>query len=455
MTNFEDTLKKMGEGISLSHDERAKMDRVIREYAALKPLARPHAHSATLSYSWLSFGHRPVAAALVIVMVFGSGVSYAAENALPGDALYTVKTYINEPAKIALATSAEAKAEVQIELAERRIEEAAILAAEGRLDEKTEDELAVAFESHAAAVAENMAKADEEDDSASTELASRFETRLAAHENVLLEVESEGEVTHSNRLAEAIRSATEETLTHSLGNALAANILADTMASTDAASEGVALSVEPMAEPAASPMAMTMSIASDITATAPVPEARNAKMAVDAQEQMPTQMTAPDAKKIARMKTAAEKSLKSAQKKFKSMKSLSSEARARAEADFALADSLIVDGSAYLEADADADAFMAFKESLRVTEQASVYMKAAPTLEKARSRARSIRGDIDSTRNSSSETKAPAESVTGEISPPPSTEEPRSDDSPENDTDEHGDDVSTEGGVNIKLDLSL
>lgn len=451
MTNFEDTLKKMGDGISLSHEERAKMDRVIREYAAMKPLPGRHTQSVSLSYSWLSFAHRPIAAALAFVMIFGSGVSYAAENALPGDALYAVKTYINEPAKVALAANAEAKAEVQIELAERRIEEAATLAAEGRLDAETEETLAVAFESHAAAVAENLAEADKEDDSASSELASRFENRLAAHENILLEVEVEDDIAHSSRLADAIRTASEEAITISLGSTLAVAVAEDAM--TEIVAGTVSSEIQ---TPEATPMAMTMSIASDISATEAEPDARNAKMAATAQEQVPTQMAAPDAKKIARMKTAAEKSLKSAQKIFKSMRSLSSEARARAEADFALADSLITDGSAYLAADADVDAFIAFKESLRITEQASVYMKAAPTLEKARSRVRSTRTEIENSVNSGIETNVPGVSTGEDVSYPDSSQESEIDEDPhENTIEDEPSDASTSGSIKVKLDLSL
>ncbi|MEK7098539.1 MAG: DUF5667 domain-containing protein, partial [Patescibacteria group bacterium] len=210
---FEKLIEKTGSEYKLSDGERAKMSRVVREYMQFKPIVKPlreaPTYSISVSSSWFSFAHRPIAAALVLVLVFGSGVSYAAENALPGDALYSIKTYVNEPTRLALASGAEAKAEIQIEFAERRIEEATILAAEGRLDENTEGELAVAFESHAASAAEHMTAADEDDSSTSVELASRFETRLVAHEKILAEVEAgreEDDAPHTMRLADAIRA---------------------------------------------------------------------------------------------------------------------------------------------------------------------------------------------------------------------------------------------------------
>ena len=143
---FEKLIEKIGSEYSLSTDERAKMSRVVREYMAHKPMRARQGYAVSVSYTWFAFIHRPLAAALVLVLVGGTGISYAAENALPGDSLYSVKTYVNEPVRVALATNAEAKAEVQIELAERRIDEAATLAAEGRLDNATQQDLTVALD---------------------------------------------------------------------------------------------------------------------------------------------------------------------------------------------------------------------------------------------------------------------------------------------------------------------
>jgi hypothetical protein len=451
---FEDIITKAGEGseYQLSQHEREKMTRVVREYAAMKPLPHAQSYSVSLSYSWFTFAHRPIAAALVLVLVFGSGVSYAAENALPGDALYTVKTYINEPARVALATNAEAKAEVQIELAERRIEEAAVLAAEGRLDEETENELAVAFESHAAAVAEEMAEADKEDDSASIELASRFENRLAAHENILLEVESEGERAHTARLTDAIRAASENAITISAGTALAISIAADTAA----AAEGTpAVTMEAGSEAGAEPAAMmTMSIASDTPVENVEVTTRAAKVFVSATAPAPSF----DSKTVSRMKAAAEKSLKNAQKKFKGAKSLTTEAHEQAEADLVFADSLLTEGMQHLEADADAEAFAAFKESLRVSEQSAVYMKAAPTLEKARSRARNARTNVESRIESRTDATVEVGPINATVTLPLETNGRKNEESTsevEDGPEPDDDGTSTESEVKIKLDLSL
>ncbi len=430
----------------LSDSERANMTRVIREYAAMKPVTVYRGDtSITVSYRWFTFAHRPMAAALVLVLIFGSSVSYAAENALPGDTLYTVKTYINEPTRVALATNAEAKAEVQIELAERRIEEAAVLAAEGRLDEEIEDDLAIAFESHAEAVAEHISEADEDDEGISMELASRFENRLAAHGEILLEVDGVDEAPHSARLAEAIRAASNQAVAISIGNALATGIDATLAATSDT-------EAEPESAEGAEPATM-MTVASDTPE--PAADARTATFAA-AQAETPL----PDAKKIARIKAAAEKSLKNSHKKLKGVKALSSEARERAEADLALADSLLAEGSQHLEADADAEAYAAFKESFRVSEQANVYMKAAPTLEKARSRAKNNRAILESRiepriESHDSETTVEVGPVNATVTIP--HKEAADEDEPEEDHPEVKEDeeTSSEADVKIKPDLSL
>ena len=443
---FTDIVRQAGTEYSLSDTERARMSRVIREYMAHKPL--PRAESPVLiSYSWIAFVHRPLAAALVLVLVFGSSVSYAAENALPGDVLYSVKTYLNEPARLALATNAEAKAEVQIELAERRIEEATILAAEGRLDDDTQENLAVAFESHVSAATTNIAETEESDDSPASELATRFENRLAAHESIFAEVEIETEssenAVHSSRLTDAIR-ATSMVLAEarSSRNALAVNveIATDSASSRMAASPDAATSDEP------STMAMSFKAAPSAEVMTMQAETSNAP--------------APDQKTISRMKDAAEKGLKSTKKALRSAKSLSAEARVRAETDIELAENLLHDGTEFLKDDNDAEAFATFEESSRVSEQARVFIKAAPTLEKARARAKNTR---ENNKNSETQPKTSVAATSTTITLPNDSvinvknEDLNHDADDDRDDDEKDTERNKEksGDVNLKIDLSL
>ncbi|MEK7509681.1 MAG: DUF5667 domain-containing protein [Patescibacteria group bacterium] len=386
---FEKHIKKATDSVRLSHPEKIRMCNVLESYMRFNPLPEP-VTSYTITRDWVIYLHRPLAAALVLVLVSTTGISYAAESALPGDVLYAVKTKVNEPVKVALASSAEAKAEVQMTLAERRIEEATTLAAEGRLDEAVQESLAVAFVSHAEAVAEEIEKVeaeDVEDIAAPVALSTRFETRLAAREEILHEVRSVSEEHPNGRFAQAlgetsravasIREHAEERL------AFNAPLPADFAASI---APSAARSLK--AEQAEHAVKNTDAPAITMAATpveAPAPAATTSPE---------TPADAPDTKAVERMRGAAEKSLKAAQKALRSARSLTKDARAKAETDIEFAEELLNDGKELLEDGAHGDAFIALQESLKTSESVHVYIKAAPTLEKARSR--SQRNDTSS-----------------------------------------------------------
>ncbi len=93
------------------------------------------------------------AIALVLVISAGTQAGFAAENAVPGDVLYPVKVAMAEPIAFTLAVSPERKAELSARYASRRVDEAASLSSEGKLDEKTADELATRFDTHVDALA--------------------------------------------------------------------------------------------------------------------------------------------------------------------------------------------------------------------------------------------------------------------------------------------------------------
>lgn len=137
-----------------------------------------------------------MAIGMIIALLLSGSVSYAAEGALPGDALYVVKTEVNERVKSALALSAEAEAKLQAKLAAKRLEEAEKLAAEGKLDTETSAEIAERFERHEGRSRENIARLEavgklEEVARAHAEL----EAALKAHEAVLAKfLEADGAI---------------------------------------------------------------------------------------------------------------------------------------------------------------------------------------------------------------------------------------------------------------------
>ncbi len=92
--------------------------------------------------SWINH-HRwiSVVAVLVIVIVAGNTAVLASYNALPGEVLYPIKVGIVEPIRVAFASSAVAKAEIQAELVQTRFQEIETLAARGTLTKAQEEQI--------------------------------------------------------------------------------------------------------------------------------------------------------------------------------------------------------------------------------------------------------------------------------------------------------------------------
>ena len=101
-------------------------------------------------YVFMSYHMRMSLAGLLLFVLAGTSTVSAAQGALPGDLLYPVKVSINEKVEVALAPTPAAKAQVQVRLAERRVDEARELSVRGRLDEKTAKILTDDFDEHSA-----------------------------------------------------------------------------------------------------------------------------------------------------------------------------------------------------------------------------------------------------------------------------------------------------------------
>lgn len=172
---------------SLSAEEKARMRRVVSAYAAMKPVRRRVAARSTGS-RWYAFilSPRMAVGALVVVLVASSaGVSYAAESALPGDILYAVKVKVNEPVAQALSTTPQAKAQTAVKLAHRRLDEAATLAAQGRLGTSTREKLQEGFETHVAEAVKASAQVSVEAALPATTTLAQLDKQLSEDEDKL------------------------------------------------------------------------------------------------------------------------------------------------------------------------------------------------------------------------------------------------------------------------------
>lgn len=132
-----------------------------------------------------------IAIALIIAAAIGGGTSVAAQNALPGDALWGFKVGVNENVRAALAPEGKAQADFDISAIETRMEEASKLAAEGRLDASAQADLEANFGAHAQNVKKQVEKLQAKGDySAAADVAARFQATVAAHASGLAEAQS-------------------------------------------------------------------------------------------------------------------------------------------------------------------------------------------------------------------------------------------------------------------------
>ena len=86
---------------------------------------------------------------IVLAVALSGGVSLVAESAVPGDALYGVKTHVNENIRSVVTTSAQADAQWEADLAERRLKEIETLSLRGELTSEVVETLGAQFSSHA------------------------------------------------------------------------------------------------------------------------------------------------------------------------------------------------------------------------------------------------------------------------------------------------------------------
>lgn len=115
------------------------------------PAESPYWHVWVWNYSMV---RRTVMYLTIFLMMFATmsgGMASAAETSLPGDVLYDFKVNVMEPAGVVLSFGSQAKAKLVAKFAERRLAEAATLAAQGRLDRVKAEEIKVRFEKHAEA----------------------------------------------------------------------------------------------------------------------------------------------------------------------------------------------------------------------------------------------------------------------------------------------------------------
>jgi len=150
----------------------------------------------------VQFMTRALAAFLVVILVGGTGIAYAAEGSLPGQPLYAVKLNVTEPIQTALAATPAARAEVHVALAQRRVEEAEALAAQSSLDSTTTAQLEQNLEHHVQSADDLAVEVGATDPSAAVEIKAELASSLGVHGALLASIGDESASTTTKNNSE-------------------------------------------------------------------------------------------------------------------------------------------------------------------------------------------------------------------------------------------------------------
>lgn len=175
--------------VSLSSAEKSAAFARISNFMEMHPVrSRPGVSWRLLNVLRQPFALRALPATAVIVGVIamsGSGLAYAAEDALPGDPLYAVKVGMTEPVREALAGSVEQQARVRLWRLERRLQEMEFLLQNDRLTDQQRSALGGHIERHTAHMNEYIAVMAEQTTDSAEELQDEYYVALDLHETAV------------------------------------------------------------------------------------------------------------------------------------------------------------------------------------------------------------------------------------------------------------------------------
>ncbi|OGI87782.1 hypothetical protein A2995_00695 [Candidatus Nomurabacteria bacterium RIFCSPLOWO2_01_FULL_33_24] len=144
---------------------------------------------------------------LVITLLTGGSFSYAAEQSLPGDALYPIKVEINEEIRGIFISGSKEKAIWEIERTERRLQEAAELVLKDKMTSSASEKINNQLDKHADKIDKETKKIEVKNPKLAVEIHSQLETSLGVHTTVLLAIKEE---TKSEKNIDDILSKTYE-----------------------------------------------------------------------------------------------------------------------------------------------------------------------------------------------------------------------------------------------------
>ena len=184
---LEEKIYNAGQKIGLTFDEREALRARLLSSIAKSERDVLSPYSPLFYWRQVSMYIKPqyVSIALIAVLVIG-GVSAAAENALPGEPLYQVKTSVNENVLALFAFTPQLKAQLHTELAVRRLQEVEQLAISGKLDATTTAQAETKIDANLAVIKDSVKQLQNDNNATSAAVtSSAAESTLKVHEAIL------------------------------------------------------------------------------------------------------------------------------------------------------------------------------------------------------------------------------------------------------------------------------
>src|SRR5579863_569205 len=183
----EDNIFRKADAVRLDQQKKEAIHQEVLAFMKKNPIALPVAKKA---WFWAWKTPAVVLAGIMVFLLVGGIVSVKADTALPGDLLYPIKIGFNEKVEAALAFSAKAKLNLNIKLAELRLQEAQQLAAENKLTSSNESQISSNFNQHANQALTQLGASGQKNHGQATQAASvDFEASLKAHSVALSDLQ--------------------------------------------------------------------------------------------------------------------------------------------------------------------------------------------------------------------------------------------------------------------------
>jgi|GEM_PF-6642798 len=220
-------LFKQLKSIRLSKEEKQKsLDFLLARIEPVRNYHNLRHHKQKAPFLQLFTNHKPMLAGIIaaLVLALSGGTSYAAQSALPGDALYGVKTHINEAVENVLATTPEAQAKLDAKLAAIRLQEAEKLAQVNKLTSSTAEMLAQKFSDFSQKAQDKVKQLEDKGKITADQaqaLNANLEAAMQAHATVLADLQAMGKAKEQLRsLTKSLQDAASTTIRNRIENEL-------------------------------------------------------------------------------------------------------------------------------------------------------------------------------------------------------------------------------------------